>query len=133
MNAVFVDTSGLLALLNPKDEHHAVADRAFANLRARQVSLVSTSFVLVETYALVGRRLGLEAVRSFRTEFAPLINVVWVDEALHEAGLDLLLGRRKRLLSLVDAVSFVTMRQRRVAEVFAFDPQFRQEGFSMVS
>ncbi len=61
------------------------------------------------------------------------INVVWVDEALHEAGLDLLLGRRKRLLSLVDAVSFVTMRQRRVAEVFAFDPQFRQEGFSMVS
>ena len=133
MNAVFADTSGLLALLNAQDEHHARADRAFANLRARQVGLVSTSFVLVETYALVARRLGLEAVRSFRSDFAPLIDIVWVDQALHDAGLDLLLDRGKRLLSLVDAVSFITMRQRDVAEAFAFDPHFEQEGFSLAS
>ncbi len=133
MNAVFADTSALLALLNAKDENHGRAQRAFATLRARQASLISTSFVLVETYALIGRRLGLDAVRSFRTDVAPLIEVVWVDEALHNAGLDLLLDRRKRLLSLVDAVSFVTMRQGHVAEAFAFDPHFEQEGFSIVS
>ena len=132
MNVVFADTSGLLALLNAKDENHARAERAFGNLRARQAALVSTSFVLVETYALIGRRLGLDAVRGFRTDFAPLIDVVWVDEALHNAGLDLL-DRRKRLLSLVDAVSFVTMRQGNVAEAFAFDPHFEQEGFSTMS
>lgn len=133
MSAVFADTSGLLALLNAKDENHGRAERAFASLRARQAPLVSTSFVLVETYALIGRRLGLDAVRSFRADFAPLIDVVWVDESLHNAGLDLLLDRRKRLLSLVDAVSFVTMRQRNVDNAFAFDPHFEQEGFSVVS
>jgi uncharacterized protein len=133
VNPVFADTSGLFALLNMKDENHTRAGRVFAHLRTRQAPLVSTSFVLVETYALVARRLGLEAVRSFRTDFAPLIAVVWVDEALHNAGLDLLLDRRKRLLSLVDAVSFITMRQRNVAEAFAFDPHFEQEGFSLVS
>jgi len=133
VNAVFADTSGLLALLNPKDHNHARADRAFGSLRARQAALVSTSFVLVETYALIGRRLGLEAVRRFRADFAPLIDVVWVDEALHEAGLDLLLQRRKRLLSLVDAVSFVMMRQRKIGEAFAFDPHFEAENFSLVS
>jgi len=133
VNAVFADTSALLALLDAKDQNHAGAERAFARLRDRQASLVSTSFVLVETYALVGRRLGLGAVRSFRMDFAPLIDVVWVDEALHEAGLDLLLERRKRLLSLVDAVSFVTMRQKNVDEAFAFDPHFEQEGFSLVN
>lgn len=133
MSAVFVDTSGLLALLNAKDENHARAERAFTNLQARQAPLVSTSFVLVETYALVGRRLGLEAVRSFRADFAPLIDVIWVDEALHDAGLDLLLDRRKRLLSLVDAVSFITMRQRNVDDAFAFGPHFAQEGFSLVN
>lgn len=132
MNAVFADTSALLALLNAKDEHHARAERAFGNLRARRAWLVSTSFVLVETYALVGRRLGLDAVRSFRADFAPLIEVVWVDESLHNAGLDLLLVRRTRQLSLVDAVSFVTMRQGNVADAFAFDPHFEQEGFSSV-
>lgn len=133
MSATFADTSGLLALLNRQDENHARAERAFATLRARQAALVSTSFVLVETYALAGRRLGLEAVRSFRADFAPLIDVVWVDAALHEAGLDLLLERRKRRLSLVDAVSFVTMRQKSLVEAFAFDPHFEQEGFSLVS
>ena len=49
MSAVFADTSGLLALLNSKDENHTRAERAFATLRARQNPLVSTSFVLVET------------------------------------------------------------------------------------
>jgi predicted nucleic acid-binding protein len=133
VNAVFADTSGLLALLNAKDENHGRAERAFANLRTRRAPLLSTSFVLVETYALLGRRLGLDALQSFRTDFAPLIEVVWVDEALHNAGLDLLLDRRKRLLSLVDAVSFIAMRQKNVDEVFAFDPHFEQEGFSLIS
>ena len=133
MNAVFADTSALLALLDAKDQNHARAERAFATLRGRRASLASTSFVLVETYTLVGRRLGLDAVRSFRADFAPLLDVVWVDAALHDAGLDLLLERRRRLLSLVDAVSFVTMRQKRIDEAFAFDPDFEQEGFSLVT
>jgi predicted nucleic acid-binding protein len=133
VNAVFADTSALLALLDAKDQNHARAERAFATLRSRRASLASTTFVLVETYALVGRRLGLDAVRSFRADFAPLIDVVWVDAALHDAGLDLLLERRKRLLSLVDAVSFVTMRQQHIDEAFAFDPDFEQEGFSLVT
>jgi uncharacterized protein len=133
VSAVFADTSALLALLNPKDDSHAEAETAFAKLRVRQAPLMSTSYVLVETYALVGRRLGLEAVRRFRTEFAPLLDVVWVDAALHDAGLDLLIERNKRLLSLVDAVSFVTMRRRRVEEAFAFDPHFEEEGFRLLA
>jgi uncharacterized protein len=132
VSAVFADTSGLLALFNTTDDNHARAERAFGNLRARQALLVSTSYVLVETYALVGRRLGFEAVRSFRSDFAPLIDVVWVDETLHNAGLDMLLDRGERRLSLVDAVSFIVMRQRCVAEAFAIDPDFEQEGFSLV-
>ncbi|MEW5984064.1 MAG: PIN domain-containing protein [Acidobacteriota bacterium] len=132
MTAVFADTSALLALLNGEDQDHDRAAHAFAALRARQALLVSTSFVLVETYALVGRRLGVDAIRTFRSDVAPLLDVVWVDEALHDAGLDLLLDRRKRRLSLVDAVSFVTMRLKGLTEAFAFDPHFEQEGFSLV-
>ena len=75
MSAVFADTSRLFALLSTTDDNHARAKRAFANLRTRQAFLVSTSYVLVETYALVGRRLGLDAVRGFREDLAPLIDV----------------------------------------------------------
>ncbi|MBY0496474.1 MAG: PIN domain-containing protein [Cyanobacteria bacterium] len=133
MNAVFADTSGLLALLNAKDENHGRAKDAFATLRTRQVPLICTSFVLVEAYALFGRRLGIDAVRRFRADFAPLLDVVWVDQALHDEGLDFLLDRRRRTVSLVDAVSFVTMRQRQMTEVFAFDAHFEQEGFSVIT
>jgi len=133
MNAVFVDTSALLALLNAADRYHARAASAFRSLRIRQDSLLSTSYVLVETYALAAHRFGLDAVQSFRADFAPLMDIVWVDEALHNAGLDLLAEKRKRTLSLADAVSFVTMRQRDIAAAFSFDSQFEQEGFSIIA
>lgn len=132
MIQVFLDTSAVLALLNPKDEHHAKSRRAFETLRIRQAGLLTTSFVLVETYALLARRMGFSAVAAFRSDLAPLVEVVWVDERLHEAGLDLLLERQKRSLSLVDAVSFVVMKQRRLDEAFAFDPHFKDEGFSLL-
>ena len=132
MTLVYADTSGLLALLNASDEYHGRAKRAFAGLREQQASLIATSFVLVETYALLGRRLGLDAVREFRADFAPLLDVVWVDRALHEAGLDLMLERGRRQISLVDAVSFVVMRQKNLASALAFDAHFEEEGFSLV-
>ena len=132
MNRVFVDTSAVLALLNPSDESHEPARRVFEKLQTRDAALLTTSFVLVEVYALLGRRMGLAAVEAFRSDFAPLLEVVWVGADMHEAGLDLLLERRVRDLSLVDAVSFLVMRQRRLDEVFAFDRHFRDEGFTLL-
>ena len=133
MNQVFLDTSAILALMNPKDERHRRAKRAFEALRAERAPLLTTSFVLVETYALLGRRLGLEAVRAFRADLAPLAAITWVDEPTFEGGLDLLLDRKMRKLSLVDAVSFLVMRQRGLERAFAFDPHFEEEGFVLVA
>ena len=128
MNRVFADTSAFLALLVPSDEAHSDATRTFARLRAREAPLLTTSYVLVETYALLGHRFGLEAVRSFRGAFASLMEVVWIDEDLHEKGQDLLLDRGREGLSLVDATSFVVARAHRLDEVFAFDRHFESEG-----
>ncbi len=128
MSSVFADTSGFLAFLVPSDEAHADATRAFARLRAREAPLLASSYVLVETYALLGHRFGREAIRAFRGGFAPLMEVVWVDEELHEKGLDLLLDRGREGLSLVDAMSSLVARGRRVDEAFAFDRHFESEG-----
>jgi len=132
LSTVFLDTSAILALMNPKDEMHRRGRRAFEALEAEEAALVTTPLVLVETYALVGRRLGLAAVRAFREDLAPLAEVVWVDEATFEAGLDLILARENRHLSLVDGVSFLVMRQRGLERAFAFDPHFEEEGFATI-
>ncbi len=106
------------------DRHLDEAYERPGGLRTRPPSLPPRR--QVETYALVGGRLGLDAVRSFRVDFAPLIDVVWVDRELYDAGLDLMLDRRKRLLSLVDGLSFVAMRQADGGEAVVFDSHFAQ-------
>lgn len=128
MSRVFADTSGLLALLVPGDECHARAARAFARLREREASLLTSSYVVLETCSLLGRRFGPDAVHRFREGFAPLLDVVWVDGNLHEAGLDLLLASRRRGLSLTDAVSIVLIGREGCEEVFASDPHLKVEG-----
>jgi len=132
VSRVFVDTSAIVALFNPADRFHQKATAAFDGLRAEEAPLLTTSFVLVETHALLGRRFGLDAVASFRDSFTPILEVAWVGRDLYEPGLDLLLERRQRRLSLVDAVSFVCMRRERTDHAFAFDRHFRDEGFHLV-
>jgi uncharacterized protein len=129
---VFVDTSAVLALLVPTDAHHTRARRAFAKLAADETRLMTTSYTLVECYALIGRRLGLDALTKFRADFAPLLDVVWIGSDEHERGLDLLEESHSAKLSLVDAVSFVVARDRDVERVFAFDPHFTKAGFTAV-
>lgn len=131
MNRVFVDTSALLALVNAEDRFHGRAVEAAAVLRSTGADLVTTSYVMVETYALLDRRLGRESVRRFREGFEPLLEVIWVSKEEHEEGLDLLLGARRRM-SLVDTVSFAVARRRGIQRAFAFDDDFEAEGFDLV-
>jgi uncharacterized protein len=133
LNRVFVDTSALIALVVADDDAHASAVRALTRLESQQSVLVTSSYALVETYALLGRRYGHQIVERFREDLQSLLEVVWVDHELHERGLDRLLGREIRGLSLVDAVSFVIMERERIDEAFAYDRHFAQAGFSLIS
>lgn len=133
MSAVFVDTSAILALLVEDDAHHKAAKSAFESLSLEAARLFTTSYVLVETYALLGRRLGRDAVRLFRQDFAPLLDVAWIDAELHEAGLDAMLAHAAKDVSFVDAVSFATLRARGARRVFAYDRHFAAAGFKLVS
>ena len=131
-DAGLVDTSAIIALLVPSDQQHQSASRSFAGLAATGAVLTTTSYVLVETYALLGRRCGLQTVERFREEFSPLMDVVWVEADLHKRGLDLLLRRAKSRLSLVDAVSFLVVQERHIDRVFVYDKHFIDEGFLRV-
>ncbi|HUT76250.1 MAG TPA: PIN domain-containing protein [Polyangia bacterium] len=132
MTRVFVDTSALLALLVVDDEQHPRAATCVAELAREAVPLTTTSYVLLETYALLGRRHGPVAMERFRASFAPLLGVLWVDEDLHEAGLDRLVAGRGSGLSLVDAVSLVSLRRHRIERAFAFDHHLGLDGAEVI-
>lgn len=132
MSRAFVDTSAILALLNRDDPNHQHAANTFSELSHQRSELITTSYVLVETYALLMRRFGKNAAKRFRQYFEPIFKVIWVDETMHDAGLNLLFTRPGRRLSLVDAISFVSMQKHRIGEAFAYDQHFKKEGFGTI-
>lgn len=128
--SVFVDTSALVAVLHAGDENHTRAARSFRALLESDEELVTTSYVLVETVALLQHRFGLAAVRGFQDAVVPVLGVVWVDAELHAEGAAALLTAGRRELSLVDCVSFACMRRQGLTRAFHFDRHFRDQGFA---
>jgi uncharacterized protein len=130
--SVFVDTSALYALLDADQEQHAAAAAEWRRLIESDEPLLTTSYVLVETSALVQRRLGMTAVRALGDDLLPLIDVHWVDENDHLAALETFLDAGRRGLSLVDCTSFRVMRRHRIRRAFAFDADFAEQGITLL-
>jgi uncharacterized protein len=129
---IFVDTSALYASISETDENHPRARTGFVRLADHREVLVTSNYVVVETVALIGRRLGPVALRVFQADFAPLLRITWVDAALHNRAMTALLITGERDLSLVDCVSFELMRQQGLTTAFAFDSHFARQGFSIL-
>jgi predicted nucleic acid-binding protein len=98
----------------------------------RQGALVTNNYVLVETAALLQHRLGLAALRAFSNDVGPLLQVEWATEAVHRAALEAVLAAGRKKLSLVDCVSFQTMRDCGLRTAFCFDQRFREQGFETI-
>ncbi len=128
---VFVDTSALLAVLDADDEHHAEASRHWRRLIESDEPMVTTNYVLVETFAVVQRRLGMDAVRVLVRDVMPLLDVEWVSEEVHAAAVAAILAANRRGLSLVDCASFASMQRRSVTHAFAFDAHFVEQGLAL--
>ena len=131
--SVFVDTSALLALLDADEARHEEARAIWQRLLGADVPIATTSYVLVETYALAQRRLGNSAVRVLADDLLAVVDIEWIGRDVHERAASAVIAANRRDLSLVDAVSFEVMRQRSLNEAFAFDRHFAEAGFSLVA
>jgi len=130
--SVWVDTSGIYAVLDRDDTNHERARIAWQNLIEKDTALVTTNYVLVETFALIQRRLGLAALRTFCADCLPLVHTHSVEGEDHVAALAAVMAANERALSFVDTTSFQVMRRLGVREAFAFDGHFATHGFELV-
>jgi predicted nucleic acid-binding protein len=129
---VFADTSALLAVLDAGDLKHTAAKAAWEKLLGGEADIVTHNYILVETSALVLRRLGLEALRVFEADMVPILHIVWVTPEVHEAAVGAHLLAARRALSLVDCVSFEVMRRAGLRSAFAFDTHFSGSGCELL-
>ena len=127
VKTVFADTSGLYAALDKRDPFHAEALELFRRAETQGWRLVTSSYVVHETWALVQSRLGWEALDELLDTLLPACEVVFVGRELHEAALARCRRERLRELSLTDCVSFELMKQLGLAEAIARDRHFERE------
>jgi len=132
MTMIFVDTSAFVALLDADDQQHAPAERIWQMLLEDGNELVCNNYVLVEAYALIQRRYGMEILRAFQEDAVPLLNITWLGPDEHESAVSAVFAANRRGLSLVDCASMETMRRLGIRRIFAFDPHFAELGLEGV-
>ena len=128
--SVVVDTSALFALLDRRDANHASAVAFWTD--PDDEDLVTHAYVVVETVALVGSRLGAAAVSALVDEILPAIRVEMVDRPLYEVSL----ADLRRIgggTSLVDRVTLAFAARHGIARAFAFDADLVAGGLAVSS
>ncbi len=127
---IFVDTSFLYAAIDKRDDRHQ--DALAALDAAGGDGLLTTTHVLGESWTLTRRRLGHRAAVSLIAAIraSTLYTLATPGRKLEERAFEWLVQHDEREYSFVDAVSFVTMEDRRVETALAFDADFEAAGFS---
>lgn len=117
------------------DDYLAMQDphgAAFERLLDGEQELRTTSYTLVETVALLHRRLGFAVVSEF-SEWRRRadLQVLWIDSRTHDAAWERFMAERGRGLSFVDWTTAVASREMG-APVFTFDGGFAAQGLPVV-
>ena len=134
MSVVFLDTSGLLALINDDDHWHLPAEEVWRELVKTQRKLITTTLVLIECgdglsrihhrHAAVQLRETLQAMRN--------VTVLQSDRELEDRAWTLFQDRTDKDWGMTDCVSMTVMWDEAITEVFGLDHHFQQAGFQLL-
>lgn len=129
---IFVDTSAFFALADRADAAHKRSKEILARLAQGGEDLFTHNYIVVETVALLHRRLGIKIAVRFLDDMNRF-PVVWVDADLHQQAARSFGEGKFKTVSFVDEISFAVMRRKAVSAAFAFDDDFRRAGFTLYS
>jgi uncharacterized protein len=132
---IFVDSGAWIAVAVTGDAHHRAAVATYRSLLAASRLLVTTNFVIAESYVLIrragGHRPAIQFLEALRT--TPRLLKIFSTADLEDHAEQMLVHYTDQNFSFVDAVSFAMMRERQIGEAFAFDRHFLTAGFILVN
>ena len=130
---VFVDTGGWIALAVIRDRFHKKAATYYRKLSKEKVPLVTSNYILAETYtriryddghakALQFNALIQEAVRVGR------LRLEWITPQIQNEAWKIFEEYDDQVFSMVDCTSFIIARRVGAKEAFGFDEHFNIMG-----
>ena len=135
MPNAFVDTGAWIALMVPRDKHHARATETFRNLPPK-TRLITTDYVVAETVTWLvyhGQRQAAFRLRDMLTaaQQQQFLSTDWITPGHHDLAWMMLEKYGDQDLSFCDCTSFVICGSRNVDFVFGFDEHFSAAGFDL--
>ncbi len=130
---VFVDTSAYFAVANSRDRSHRLAATVVRRLADQRVRLFTTNFIVAETHALALSRLGRREAARVLAEIDISAVIIRVSASDERRARDIINRYDDKDFSLTDAMSFAVMKRLGIPIAFAFDRDFTQYGFQVLS
>ena len=130
---VFVDTGGWIAMAVKRDRYHKEAATYYRKLSKTKVRLVTSNYVLSETYTRIRYDDGHAKAMQFNALIqeaikAGRLNLEWITHVLHKEAWNIFEKYEGQDFSFVDCTSFATAKRLGVKEVFGFDDHFKTMG-----
>ena len=129
---VFVDTGAWVALRSKRDQHHVRARSAVRRLRRERLGLVTTEWVLAETFTLLKARGHVQSALDLGAalQAGQLGEVVQSTPQLRQSAWERFARYRDLSVGWVDCASFAVMDELGVRHFFGFDDDFVRAGFT---
>ncbi|HEX6123064.1 MAG TPA: PIN domain-containing protein [Ktedonobacterales bacterium] len=132
-SSLFVDTSGWGCYIDSNEPLHAATRTVYQQAIAQTRGIVTSNYIIAELAALLQShtRLPRAEIVAFIDvlKSSPHIETIYIDPALDAEAWALYKARLDKTWSLVDASSFVIMRQYGMMEALTTDHHFEQAGF----
>jgi uncharacterized protein len=125
---VFLDSGAFPALADEDDKYHSVATSVYTELLQAKAQLLTSNFVLSETYTLIRFKVGHRAAVEFMKSFAG-IKILRVNETIEKTAKMIFVRYDDKDFSFVDCTSFALIEYHRLDHAFAFDSHYRQYRF----
>jgi len=128
---IFVDTGAWVALADEDDTHHGNAIAIYPILLKSSRYLITTNFVVAESYVIIMNELGHVAAVRFLdgVNASPRIVKVYSNENIEGEAGDILRRYDDQDFSYSDSVSFAIMKRQKIKKAFTFDKHFQTMGF----
>ena len=128
---VFVDTSGLYALVEKNDAQHATARAVVERLLRSGRRLLITDYIAAETVNLANARSGTRVAARVLDliEQSAGIRIEWIGALRFDRTKAFFRKHADHAYSFTDCTSFVVMRELRLSEALTTDRHFPQAGF----
>lgn len=130
---LFVDSSGWIAISATGDRFYDRAARSFAATRDKPLQMITSDYVLDESFTHLQRHFGHRGAVEFGRWLLgnDRIEVARVDDDIWEAAWAMFQAYEDKEWSFTDCTSFVLMQRRQLYRAFSFDHHFEQAGFQL--